>query len=57
MPISPEPPFVVWVVTVRDRTSMILATSEGAGLHRDFLIETVGEDPTDVDVQDWYVMR
>lgn len=57
MPVSPEPPFVVWVVTVRDRTSRILSTSEGAGLHRDFLIETVGEDPTDVDVQDWYVMR
>lgn len=57
MPNAPEPPFVVWVVTVRDRISMILATSEGAGAHRDFLIETVREDPTDVDVQDWYVMR
>lgn len=57
MPTTPKPPFVVWVVTVRNRVSVILATSEGAGVHRDFFTQTVGEDPADVEVQDWYVMR
>ena len=50
------PPCVVWVVTVRGRLSMALATSEGAGTHRDFLIETAREDPACVEVEDWLVL-